>query len=242
MNNDTTDEIQGQFPVLGVTQEVGSTYGESFALNRKTPILQFLHGNSERISFEGRLYAETAVDDLYKHIKLLLSWAERDEDLKRPPVLGFWVGNASLSLNCILESVSNIVYHSFRDDGSPRDITFTLNLREYVPYSLEIESGGETRYHRAKLHDYYEWLTQREYRDPMLGVYIRGQHPTKPSLAVGDVVKLPSIDSLRTVKVQPSSISLKTSFGRKDTVQRTLRILVQDRLNVSYVSHVLARH
>lgn len=241
-NVDTGEQYQGQFPAEEVAHEVGATYGDVHSLNRQSAITQFLHGNIETLSLPTRLYAETAIDNLWDSLKMLLSWVKRDESLQRPPVLLFWIGDATVSMTCLLESVSGITYHSFRDDGSPRDVSFTLNLREFVDY-LPFETGaGETRYHRARLHDYYEWLTQREYGDPMLGVVIRDRHPTKGALSVGDVVKLPDVDNLRTVRAEPTSIAMKTSFGRRETDQRNLRLEVLDRLNTTYYSHILKRH
>jgi len=164
----------------------------------------------------------------------------RDYALMRPPVLHFWVGDYTLKIdNCILESLSGITYHDFRDDGSPREISFTVNLREYTEFSLLVEAGGETRYHRAKEHDYYERITEREYGDPMLGVVIRDRHPTKPNLEVGEVVKLPSAEVMRGIVPQQTSLALQTAFGRRDTAQKRLRDLVFDRLNLVHTSHVI---
>lgn len=237
-NDEKGEEFQGQFPPKNVTHNVGATYGEAFTLNRQNAILQFLHGDSDTITFAARLFAETAIVDLLKPYQMLVSWARRDPDLLRPPVLLFYIGNATVAMTCVIESLGGIVYHDFRDDGSPRDITFQITLRQYVPYSLE-STESDTRYHLAKTHDYYEWLAQREYGDPMLGVTIRQNHPTKPILSVGDMVVLPSRSTMRKTTASAKSIVLRTAYGRKDTPQRDLRIEVFDRLNRSFVSHIL---
>jgi hypothetical protein len=240
-NDETLEEFQGQFPPQEISHEITSSWGEDTALNRQTTILSFLHGNSETISFQARLYALDATDDITKRIRMLFGWVKRDPNLKRPPILQFWIGNAAVSFRrCILEAVTGIVYHSFRNDGSPRDVEFTLNLREYHPYEFVFQLAGgstsNTRYHRARLHDYYEWLAQREYNDPMRGIEIRNSHPEKPNLQPADVVVLPSKENLSTGSPAPSSISLSTGFGRADTPQRTLRLETFNNRNRSFTS------
>jgi len=239
VNLDTQEEIQGQFPPVEVTQDVSGTYGESHSLNRQSAITQFLHGNSDTISFQGRLFTEDIFQSISAKLKLLQSWVRRDPDKYRPPVLLFYVGDATLKADqCNLEALSGITYHSFRRDGSPRDVTFTINLREYVPFSLEVVAAGETRYHRARFRDYHEAIAQREYGNPMLGVVVRQQHPNKALLEVGDVVKLLSIDVMRKEKAKPTSIALKTAYGRRDTPQRALRIEVFDQRNIERTSYI----
>jgi len=239
-NDETLEEFQGQFPPQDIAHEITAAWGEDTALNRQHTILSFLHGNAETLSFQARLYALDALDDVTKRFKMLVGWVKRDPDLKRPPILQFWIGNAAVSFRrCILEAVTGIVYHSFRNDGSPRDIEFTLNLREYHPYEFVFQTPGETgqtRYHRARLHDYYEWLAQREYRDPMKGIQIRNAHPDKPNLQPADVVVMPSKDNLETGSPAPSSIALSTAFGRADTPQRSLRLSTFDSRNRSFTS------
>jgi len=239
-NLDTDDKIEGQFPAEDVTQEMAVVFAESTALNRQNPILQFVRGTAEVVSFTGRLFAEDATANLFKPLRMLQSWTKRDAQLMRPPILHFWIGDSTLKVDkCILESLSGITYHDFREDGSPRDISFTVNLREYTEFSLLVEAGGETRYHRAKEHDYYERITEREYGDPMLGVVIRDRQPTKPNLEVGEIVKLPSAEVMRGIVPQQTSLALQTAFGRRNTPQRRLRDFVFDRLNLAHTSHVI---
>lgn len=239
-NLDTDDKIEGQFPPEDLRQEMGGTFAQESPLNRQHPITQFLHGDADTVSFRARLYAEVATDDLTKPLRMLQKWTQRDPDLFRPPILHFWVGDSTIKIDqCILERPLSLEYRSFRPDGSPRDIILTLNLREYVPYSLLVEAGGETRYHQARDRDYYEWLCQREYDTPMLGVVIRDRHPEQGLLEAGDIAKLPSAETLRKARAQTTSIALKTAYGRKDTPQRNLRVSVFDRLNRTHTSHVV---
>lgn len=240
LNLDDMVEVEGQFPAEDVVQELGVAYGEGNALNRQHPILQFLHGNAETVSFSGRLYARNATEEVESLLKTLKGWTKRDPMLMRPPLLMFWIGDSGVQVdNCVLEALSGIMYHDFRENGTAREVSFTIHLREYYEYSLAAGEGGETRYHRAKEHDYYEWITYREYGDPMLGVVIRDQHPTKPNLEIGDIVKLPNAEEMRDKTAKPTSIALQTAFGRKDTAQKRLVGTVIDRLSVEHTSHVI---
>lgn len=230
------ERVQGQFPPLDISEEIGVTYGESYTLNRQSAILQFLHGNARTISFTGRLFAAHRLEDITKPLQILQAWAKRDIQQERPRTLIFWVGDGTLAMRCVLESLSDITYRTFRNDGSPRDIVFTVNLLEYVPFSLA-EMESDTRWHRARLHDYYEWLAQREYGDPMKGVIVRNDHPTKRVLQPGEVVKLPSPAKMLGRVAEPVSVSLEGAFDREESPQRTLRIAIFDRRNRDYVSH-----
>lgn len=241
-NDETLEEFQGQFPPQEINHEISAAWAEDYALNRQHSILSFLHGNAETLAFQARLFALDATDDIVKRFRMLVGWTKRDPDLKRPPILQFWIGNAAVSFRrCILEAVTGIVYHDFRSDGSPRDVEFTLNLREYHPYEFVFMMAGEsgtsqTRYHRARLHDYYEWIAEREYGDPMRGIEIRNNHPSKPNLQPADIVVLPSRENLSTSAPRPSSIALSTAFGRADTPQRALRQEMLDSRNRSFTS------
>lgn len=240
INYDTLETITAQFHAEELTQNVGSAYSEKFALNREHPVVQFLHGEVETVSFRGRLYAATFAEDVVEILEKLKSWARRDDDLERPPVLGFWAGD-SLSaylVECTM-GLSNITFDRPTFQGGLRHVTFTVGLREYKSYSLEGDTVGNTRYHRAREFDYYESLAQLEYGDPMVGDVIRKLHPTKPNIQVGDVITLPTASKIRKTKTEPTSIPLETGFGRKDTPQRNLRLHMFEQRNRTKVSFVV---
>jgi len=247
-NLDTDDQIQGQFVAESVTENIGAKWSERFALNRQHGIMQWLHGETRKVTFRARLflYSEMLgkVDDPVKPLALLKSWTERDDELGRPPILSFWIGDAHLRINeCVIEKISNISYKEPTDSGALRDVEFVIQLKEWFPYDIEFVGGdGETRYHNAAQNDYYEMLTFREYADPLMGDIIRKRHPTKPNVQIGDVIKLPSGDALSKDKVTQSSVQLKTGFGSKDTPQRRLAQGVFGRRTTSKVSHVVQEY
>lgn len=241
-NNDTLEVFAAQFEAEDVSKDKGAVYAGSWALNRQNEILQFLHGKTEKITFTGRLYSMNAAHNIDSDIAKLESWCERDSLTGRPPVLTFWIGKGFVEmLDCVLEDIPTSWGRPTRFGGL-RDVSFGITLRKFVPFSLEDGGIFETRYHRAKRREYYEWLTLLEYRNPLLGDVIRKRNPTNPNLSPGDVVKLPSIEAIRKEKVEPKSIPLATGFERKDTPQRALRLEMFDRRGAAQVSHVLTEY
>jgi hypothetical protein len=244
-NLDTDDEVEGQFEAEDLTENVGTKYSKIAALNRQNPILQFIGGNLETVTFSAKLWNRDAVqttkgtaDDVLETLK---SWTRRDSSLGRPPILEFTAaGDHPLTYeNCVIESLGGIRYDRPTTGGKMRGVSLSITLLKYEPYTLEGYKGGETRYHRAKTGDYYEMLTFQEYGNPNMGDIIRKRHPSKPNIQTADIIKLPSIEVLRKEKVEATSLALKGAFLRKDSPQRSLRIEMFQKRNVPYVSHVI---
>lgn len=238
-NLDSGETLQGQFEPQGLSEEIGTNWGQFTSLNRGKPILQFLNGNADQVSFQGRFFRNNALDTSPEDkLNKLKSWARIDNDLRRPPVLQFWVGDGHVTINCVIVGMST---NYGRPDffGGLRDVGFTLNLLEFTPYALDDEIQTDTRYARAKERDYYELLAFKEYGNPLVGDLIRKDHPELQRLDPGDIVRLPSIEGIRGRTVTQTSVPLKTAFGKKDTAQKRLRLAVFDRKSESYVSHLL---
>lgn len=237
---DTGETLQGQFHPEELTESVGAAYAKHHALNRQKAILQFIHGEADTISFKGLFYAQDSTHRIQDMVEMLKSFCRRDDKLGRPPQVVFWVGDGHVTMRqCVVKTVAPITYGRPTADGGLREATFTVNLEEYEPFSLEETGIFETRYHVARAGDYYESLCYREYKDPKLGDVIRKRHPDKPIIQVGDVIKLPSIEAVRSVAVEPTSIALQTSYGKKATPQRALRQEMFNRRNRPYYSHVV---
>jgi len=240
-NEDTKQTLQGQFEPQGLTENIAQKYAKHGALNRAHPIIQFLSGDVETVSFSARMYVRDilfhgAKDDL----QLLKSWGRRDDKLERPPILSFWVGDGHLQIaSCVIETLGGINYGRPTAFGGFKDATFNITLLNYVPYDLEGVDGGETRYHRARVRDYYEMLTYREYGSALIGDVIRKRHPTKPVIHTADIIKLPSMPILRKERVQPASIPLVNSYSRKPTPQRSLRLYMFEQRDRGYMSHIV---
>ena len=241
-NTDTNELIKGQFHPEDLTMDISTAWSEKFGLNREHPIVQFLHGEVETISFRSRLVATTSAENLEDELDNLKGFARYDETLGRPPILDFWFGDGSFNLFrnlCRLTGLTGITYRRPTVLGALRHVEFTINLREVKEFSLEGPAVGNTRFHRAKQADYYEGLAEREYGDPLLGDAVRKIHPELPNIQIGDTIELPTASKLRKTKITQTSIALEDGFGRQESPQRTLRLQEFDRHNRTKVSHVI---
>lgn len=240
-NEDTGDELEGQFAPVNLTRDVKNNWAQHTALNRSRTIVQYLNSENDKISLQAGFYAAHSFDtaNVEEKLETLISWAKRSQDLLRPPIVTFWVGDGHVEQTSVIDSISGITYGEPTALGAIREVSFTLNLLQYQEHSIEDTELFETRYHRTRERDYYELITQREYGSAIVGDVIRKQHPNQARLQSGNIVRLPSFPAIRTEKVEPKSLALKTSIGRRDTPQRALRQAVTERLNRSYISHVI---
>lgn len=237
-NLDSGQTLQGQFEAENVSRDITVNWGQFTSLNRGNPILQFLNGAAEKVSFDGRLFRNHALDKSPEvKLDMLVSWTKIDPALRRPPVLQFWIGDGHVMINCVIVAVQT-TYQRPDFFGGLRDCTFTVSLLEFSTFSIDDAEEVDTRYARARERDYFELLAFEEYGNPMIGDVIRKQHPALQALKAGDTVKLPSIEGVRTVEVTQTSIPLKTAFGRRDTPQRRLRLQFFDKRAGNYVSHL----
>lgn len=243
INTDTFQFIQGQFePVDGtLTKEVTTKYAEHVSLNRQNPIIQFLSGTADVVSFQARLFNGHLLDfTAEEQLTLLELWTKRDSFKGRPPIIEFWVGDAHLELtSAVIVSLSGITFGRPTFFGGLREVSLQINLKQYKEFNLDDEESFETRFHRSRARDYYELLTEREYKNPLVGDVIRKRHPTKPNIQTGDLIKLPSFTAIRKDRVEQKSVPLKTGTGRKDTAQRALRLRMFDLRNRPFVSHII---
>lgn len=239
-NLDTGEELMGQFEPEDIGENWSNTYAEKWALNREHAITQFVHGNSDLLTFSGRFFQKNDWDkEPSKKLELLRKWRSRDKRLRRPPILMFWVGDSQIRMpDCVIERITP-TYGRPTVFGGMRDVTFSITLRQWWPYDVKLGvATGETRYHNVRQQDHYEMLTFREYGKALWGDTIRQRHPTQPELEIGDVVKLPSSEAMRGTRVKPQSIALQNKH-RTDTPQWTLWNAVIARLNRPRRSHVV---
>jgi hypothetical protein len=235
INTDNFEEIEGDFEAVGVTRNVTTSYSQKTTLNRQDPITQFLHGNADTLTFQGRAFAHDALlGDATEKLTKLIEWTKRDPDLGRPPVVLFFVGDADPIYGdffSIIESISDITYDSPTVTGAVRGVSFTVNLRQFTEFELETGPAPETRSHNAKQGEYMELIAEAEYGNPMMGDIIRKRHPDLQLLRTGNVVGLPSFEAIRRTKVVPTSIQLQGLTKSKASPQKDLRDHHLDRLN-----------
>lgn len=223
LNTDTGEQVDGQFPPEGLTRTVGSRWSEKFALNRKNGILQFLHGETEIVTFTATFHKKHRLADIEKDLGVLEKMAVRDRLVARPPILEFWVGDAYVNIKCVMDPGMTISMDLPGSSGDLRLATVAITLRKFTPYDPAETGNFDTRYHRAKSGDYLEMLAWQEYRSPMIGVELAKRHPQiHLSPQTGEIVKLPSIEGLRKVKIEPASIVFANVTSRTDSPQKTL--------------------
>jgi hypothetical protein len=244
-NTDTGETSDGDFEATDVKREISTNYAELRSLGQAKPLTQWLNGNLDRVSFRVRMYQSHILDNLEARFEKIVSWVRKDPKLLRPPIVLFYVGDGSPMYGdhfSVIESISDVQFDSPTIIGSVRGVAFTLSLKEYVEYSLENIPPPESRYAHAQEGDYMELLAWQEYGDPLLGDVIRKRHPDLDNdLDTGDVVKLPSLEAIKKSTIEPKSIALKTSLGRKATPQKALAEFHFARTNRPYYSTIVPR-
>ena len=239
-NLDSGDTLKGQFAPEDLNENLSTNYAQHKGFNREHSIIQFVNGNNDTASFRSQFYKLHSLDESpKKKLDKLKSWIKMDKKLRRPPILQISVGDGYFEQTCVITGISDVSYGRADRFGGLRSVSFGLTLLQFTPYSLSDEEETDTRYHRVKDGEYYELLAYREYNNPLLGDVIRKNHPSLQLLASGNTVALPAINGIKSKKIEQTSTTLKTAFGRKDTSQRQLRILFLERNSGSYVSHVL---
>lgn len=222
LNVDTGDYVFGQY-TTEVQSNASSTYADSFSLGRNDPVTQFVHGNLDTMSFEGRFFASFAFQEVVKQGQKLQEWTKADPELGRPPVCYFWIGDQFAQMTSCRIQAANIKYDKPTVLGQARGARVAVSLRKYEPFSLTATANFDTLYYRSKPGDSYEKLAARRYGNPMLGVELRNRNPDKRRLTPGDIVAMPAPSgSIRRAKVEPRSVVLAGVTSRLVTPQRVL--------------------
>ena len=222
LNLDTRETLFGQFEADELQRSIGAAYANTFALNRQKAITQFLHGNVETMSFTARYYALFAFHDIRSRVDKLMSWARRDSELGRPPILYFWVGDQHAKMTaCVLTAV-DVRYDRPGFVGTMQGATVSVTLQKYDEFRLGETATFDTLYYHAKLGDTYELIAAQQYRNPLLGVELRQRHPQYRRLRPGDLVKVPApTGSIRTARVEPKSITFSGILDRRSNPHKT---------------------
>jgi len=136
-------QFKGQFVPQDMTENVGAVIPETEAVNKATPDLQWVSGESETFNFTARLFAASPVPDLgdlaaalisgreinvKKQVNMLKLFAKRDETLKRQRKFTFAAG-AEIGFTCFIKSVQ-FKYDEFRYNGSLRGCVLQIVLQK----------------------------------------------------------------------------------------------------------------
>lgn len=213
--------ITGQFPAEEFTRQLGSNVGEGGGFSRSAPLIQWLGGKLEVISFKTRLFSEHSKSNTAANkLRILEKLANKAHaPLNRPPTVRFFWGRAIPGgVSCIVEDIGGVAYDDLRPDGSIRGASLSITLKRYTPYLMErsiVSPDARTPVYVTKPGDTYEMIAARKYGDPMLGVPLRQQNPRYPfdkwaprhyaDLEPNNMIKLLPKRDLDSVKIKPKS-------------------------------------
>lgn len=232
---DRGDDIVGQFVPQSLTKSVSSVVAEASSVNRDHPILQWVQGATETVSFTAKLWAKDSTDfSVEDRLFRLETLVRRNSDLKRPPVCSFsWGAVGTLLLDCLVQSIGEVTYDEVREDGTLRGVTLQLTLKRFeeVEFTVTDPSVPETftRVRRAKRNDTYESIALDEYGDPQLGVLLRQLTPRVPGMLLADLrpkdpVHIFPEEFLVTLEIAPEFHAFRTGSGNEAAEQRRREI------------------
>jgi len=233
-DQDRDEVIYGQFTAEGVQRFLGANIAQSSTMNSQYPILQWVSGDLEEISFDARLWANDAGDfTVEQRLDRLEDLIRRNSDLERPPVCTFgWGDVASLVVDCLVRSMSE-GFDEVRDDGTLRGVSIRISLARYeaVEFSPTDSSLPErmTRIRRARKGDTYERIALLEYGDPELGVLLRQLNPRLPGMPLADLnpkdpVHVYPEDFLLSKPIEPEFHAFKSGPGYEAAEERRREI------------------
>lgn len=232
---DKRESIVGQFVAQSVTKNVSATIARSVSYGAQHPILQWVAGELETISFRAKLWAVDSTDlRVGERLERLEALVKRDVKIGRPPVCAFSIGDVdSLAIDCLVRSLGGITYDELRDDGSLRGVTLQISLERFEEFNVEATDPSvpesQTRIRRARAGDSYESIALDEYADPELGVLLRQLNPRVPgmdlsTLSAKDPIHVFSESFLRTLEIAPEFHAFKTgeNFAAAERARREI--------------------
>lgn len=214
------DRIYGQFTPQEFNEDLSATVPEVGGFSRSNPIVQWVGGSVETLSFTARLFSEhrddTTAQDKYEQLKLL---RQALPPRNRPPITNFFWGNAFPGgVPCFVQSLGGVKYDEIRPDGSIRGVTLSITLKKFYPYRVirNVQSPVEqTPQHVVRDGETYEMIAARHYGDPLIGVVLRRMNPRFPmvawapsglvDLASNDMIKLYDRADVTRVRIKPTS-------------------------------------
>jgi len=243
---DRNEDIVGQFVAQGLTKNLSASIAQARSYNSQYPILQWVAGELETITFTAKLWAKDSTDFTPdERLDRLEDLVRRQDDLKRIPICAFSVGDVrSLSVDCLVRSLGGITYDEPRNDGTLRGVTLQITLERYE--ALEFQATDPTvpesftRVRRARQGDLYEDIALDEYGDPELGILLRQLNPRIPGMDLAelrprDPVHVFPEEYLVTLEVEPEFHAFKRGIDHEAAEERR-REIFDDRSGDSWTT------
>lgn len=229
-NLDTGEELNPPYPVEeeGVSITIGGTIAEQSRFGAQDPITQWTTGKVRVIAFESVLFAQDTQDNITAEFEKFTSLAVKDESLGRPPICIFNFG-AFLSEMVLVEDASVTIPPVRPEDGTPRRVTLSFNLRRYKPFSqTQIDPTKPTKESYFLVvtgaERSYEAIARRFYGDPLKGDRLRKRNKGEPlQPTVGAQISIPARAVILREVVEPEFHAL--SLTDQESVDNFERIL-----------------
>lgn len=246
-DRDRNEEIVGQFVAQSVTREVSGRIARSESHNAQFPIVQWLGGELETVSFSAKLWARDSTDfSVEDRLERLEQLVRRQDDLKRPPVCAFSLGDVrSLQIDCLVRSIGGITYDEVRSDGSLRGVELQISLERYEVFDFEATDPATpetfTRIRRARAGDSYESVALDEYGDPELGVLVRQLNPRVAGMDYSDLAPKDPVhvfpeSYLRTLEIEPEFHGFKSGEEKYAAAERARREAFEARSSDAFLT------
>ena len=208
---DHNAKLLPQFPIEDVSVTVGGELVDQGRVGFQDAITNWVRGRSRVVTFQTALFSRHKDEGVFVQAWMddIIALATKDEELGRPPICLFTLGNA-LSEVVLVESADPTIV-SVLKDGYPQEVRFNITLRRYVPFSQQqidpTKPQKESFYLIAsQAEQSYEAIARRYYGDPLLGDRLRKRHPDYPfAPVVGNVVRVPARSIVLQETVEPAS-------------------------------------
>lgn len=214
------DRIYGQFTPQEFTYDLGASVSDAGGYSREHPLVQWVGGAVETISFQARLFSEHKDDQTATNKFETLKNLKRSlPPNNRPPITRFFWGNAIPGgVQCFVQSLGGVKFDEIRPDGSIRGVSLSITLKRFTPFRVVrvVSSPVEqTPTHTVKDGQTYEMIAQLKWGDPLLGVVLRRMNPRFPmeqwapkgiaDLSSGEIIKIFEKREVTKSRIKPTS-------------------------------------
>jgi hypothetical protein len=193
----TGDEVPVLFNPEDYTLAKDVNYAQAAVPGRRSPILQFVHGNLQTLDMELLLDTYESGGDVRELTGRIAALMDIQPATHAPPVLLFAWG--SLVFRCVLARVSQR-FIMFQPDGVPVRARLEVTFDEYDPVDLEAqeikrETADHASVHVAGEGETLSSIAAGAYGDPALWrpIAIRNGLDDPRALAAGDRLELPPL-------------------------------------------------
>jgi hypothetical protein len=228
-------DVVGQFTPQGLRKTVSGGLAQGGSVGRDFPIVQWVRGELEVVTFSARLWAKDSTDlTVSQRLTQLENLVRRASDLRRPPICSFSLGSlATVAIDCLVKSIGGVSYDDVRPDGTLRGATLDVTLWRYEEVTLRATDpsvpASMTRIRRSKKGDTYESIALQEYADPELGVLLRQLNPRIAGMPLADLNPLDPVhvfpeEFLLTLPIEPEFHAFRSGPGNEAAEERRREI------------------